>query len=194
MYLTRRYFVKAFSAVVALLSTKPVEVFAAPAPVVVKPEQPIIKVPFVDVPDWCPKGFLPVMGQTVGPEQFPLLFAPDADALKIKPKWRALFQGKQSVTLDKSVRQLTMIQMAGWQDNYTRTLPLDPDQIHLSLIAVDHMKRSNGKPMLAGFYINVIVSREKFEVTYGEAPIVTSGQVTKRAMYSDGFNGYETIA
>lgn len=119
-------------------------------------------------PEWCPVGFLPLQGQLVTKDKYPDLFITSiVDGKKYVP----IYYGKDEGKLPKQYPTIPSdLEIAGWQDYFTRTKPRDPDKVAVPVIATQHMKWPNGRPIRSGFTSHVDVSKKSFEACYGKIP------------------------
>lgn len=144
---------------------------------------------FIPLPDWCPEGFVPMLGQNIAREQFPALFEPAEFVRKNGSKGRYLppFHGLEIAPLPNSQPTIpTELQAHGYIDRLTRVSRRHADtKIVVHVMAAKPQVTSNGRVCQAGFSAALAVEREKFEAFYGpiEGP-------SKIGMF---YNGYEVL-
>ncbi len=198
---TRRLFTQALAGAFSWLVTGKLTKAEAPAPIV-----PLLPDGFVAAPDWCPKGWLPVMGQTISAEQYPDLFRPNTEFRRalIKwlydrapvrvgrvaglagKKWVPLFSGKDSATLETFTPiERSLLSQSGWQDQLTHVVRAPDNKVIVQVMAVEHQRHANGRPYPAGFQSTIIVDKDDFERAYGS---VLPHQGGSDGMY---YSGYE---
>lgn len=175
----RRTFLKGLLGTVAALFT-----FKTKATATVALGEPARLLPegFVVEPEWCPKGWIPVMGQTITPKQFPQLFEPQPiegvpGRTFIPPYWKQT----SAILSDCRPKALTDLQKAGiWEYGYplTRHPPREDTHVVVKCIATEPQKWPNGRISPPGFISTTMVKKEDFEKYYGP--------VSKPPKYNDG--------
>lgn len=142
---SRRTFLKLFGSVAAL--------FAAPK---LLPVQAATSLP--KVPEWLPKGFIPLVGQIITKEEYPDLF--NRDGKYIPPYWKA-----KKVTLPVEIKwpkDRDLATRAGFQDSLTNVpRPLD-NRVFVTLMSTEPLKWSNGKLARPGFTTVLAVDESEF--------------------------------
>lgn len=187
MILNKRKFVQGFLALFGVAVVKPVVTVAD----IVAPSLPE---GFVEIPKWCPKGWIPLMGQTITKEQFPALFTvvEKSNGRKFYPR----YHGQNEARLEEfRPRLLDAMERAGllgfeWtprdpvkpdalleynglaqksyeSDRLTRLPHRTNDEVVVSFLAVEDQKNARGQVFRAGFSMKSKVNRTEFEKTYG---------------------------
>jgi hypothetical protein len=135
--------------------------------------EPVLDEGFVSVPDWCPKGWLPVMGQTITPKQFPNLFERQTIEGLNGRSFVPMFWKKSTGTLSEMrPRALTDLERDGYfpqtDVRLTRYQPRDDTYVTVNVISTEPQKWPGGRVSPPGFYSMLRVRREHFEKYYGE--------------------------
>ncbi len=166
----RRTLLKALSFLPALAVAKPELAEALPEPVV----------DLVTIPDWCPKGFLPMLGQKITPKQFPGLFEPMK--LASGRDFYPIFWSKPfGIVTELPVNEILDFREPKLDENGKLMLTEDKrrlvyteavDGVGVALIATEPFRWSNGSIAPPGFQHNIIVAKTDFEKFYG--PITES--------------------
>lgn len=126
---------------------------------------------YIQIPDWCPPGWIPTLGQSISKEQFPHLFGATIHKRKNGSLfwYKPPFHGLEIAPLpDRSPVIPTDLQAYGWQDRLTQSPRKEPDtRVAVHLIAAQPQVWPNGKVSQAGFHTTILVERSQFEAFYG---------------------------
>lgn len=154
--MNRRSFLGFFSGIVAWLTTTKVEGVAA-----------FVVTPKKEIPDWCPDGWIPLMGQTITKDKYPHLFTVRKQAGR--DKFIPVYYKQDEVKLPKiQPSVLSAVRALGWQDNLTRIIRSSPDtRVGVCCMSTKPLQWSNGRPAPAGFMNTFLVERAEFEKFYG---------------------------
>lgn len=162
----RRTMLKALSGLAAFTIAKP-QIVNAEKAIEVLPESNL-----VSIPDWCPKGFIPMLGQKITPEQFPGLFEPTklANGRDFYPIfWRKKF----GILEELPVKEILDFQQPKLDEDghiiiKDRKIVLEEvgDIVSIAIIAVEPFRWSNGAIAPPGFQDKITVSKDKFESFY----------------------------
>lgn len=162
----RRTFLKLLGTAIAFIATKPVvEATAAINPPVDLEDF----VPDVVLPKWCPKGWVPEVGQTISARQFPELFTVVARGDKLNRKFYPPYHGCRNATLPVNVKwpDLDDMRSYGFQDSLTNIKRNRPeDRVMVGMTATEPMRGANGKVALPGWSLVTLVRPEDFSEAY----------------------------
>ncbi len=127
---------------------------------------------YIQLPDWCPEGWVPMMGQNICKEQFPYLFEPNKAVRKNGSAFQYLppFHGLEIAPLPIVTPTVPSdSQDFGWVDRLTYLSRKEKDnKIVVYCMSTKPLVSSNGRVWQAGFCAAVIVTdRDKFEEFYG---------------------------
>lgn len=163
----RRNFLKVLSGLAALVVVKP-QIANAEKAIEVLPEDSLWA-----IPDWCPKGFVPMLGQKVTSKQFPALFEPTELAngrYFYPPYWGKKFGILEELPI-KEILNFTQPKLD--EDGHIiikdRKLVLEEvgDFMSIPIIAVEPFRWPNGHVAPAGFIDKIMVEKSKYATFIG---------------------------
>jgi hypothetical protein len=185
--LLRRTFLKGLASLFSfLLPSKIVAALPRPEPDAQPPG-------FIDLPDWCPPGWVPQLGQIITKEQFPFLFdAEPGVPQRGRRRYLSPFFGKTEAGLNNVWPHLANeIRRSGYQDHYTRIMRTGPDnRVPVALMATRAQCNACGKVFPAGFQFTILVEQEDFEKFYGP---LEPGPKNAYGADFQAFGGYDPV-
>lgn len=166
----RRTLLKAVSGIAAFAVFKP-KLADAEKVIEVLPDND-----FVRIPDWCPKGFLPILGQRVTPKQFPSLFEPMK--LSNGKTFYPIFWGKPyGIVEDLPIKEILSYKEPSFDKDGNFIIKdgrilyeVVGDMVFMSIIATEPF-RWNGSLIPPGFHDKLVIEKDKFEAFYGKKEV-----------------------
>ena len=148
------------------------------------------------IPSWCPKGWMPVMGQKLTKEQYPFLFTVREQGPK--KNFVPIYYGLNEAVLPKAIPvPMSDLKKFGWLDNLTQVPRKEPDdRVDVLLISTEPQVWTNGKVSPAGMHTNFAVHKKDFEDFYGTIPAKPSGPSIidgGEAIAYQNIDGYQPI-
>jgi len=148
-----------------------------PALAVVKPEivgaLPKLEDDLVPIPDWCPKGFLPILGQKITPKQFPGLF----ESMKLgngKTFYPIFWNKPYGIVEDLPIKEILNFKEPKLDENGSLIIKdrrilyeVVGDLVCMSIIATESFRWPNGSLIPPGFHDKLVIDKNKFEAFYG---------------------------
>ncbi len=147
-----------------------------PTLAVVKPEIveafPKPEADFIKIPDWCPKGFLPMLGQKITPKQFPGLF----ESMKLMDRtfypvfWKREFAIVEPLPIKEILNfrepKLDKDGKLIIEDNKV-AYNVEQDVVCVTIIATESFRWPNGSLAPPGFQDKLRIAKAEFEKFYG---------------------------
>lgn len=139
---------------------------------------------YIQLPDWCPPGWVPLMGQNISKEQFPHLF--EIKKLPNGHRYLPPFHGLEIGPLPfRPPTVPTELQAYGWVDRLTKLPRKEADtRILVHCMAANPQIASNKRIYEPGFCTAMVIERKQFEDFYG--PI-------EKSSVGLFYNGYQVL-